>query len=89
LPEADAFVRSAAPTLNYGGGVASQFLALPPSTVGQQNGLFDSLMRFSLAEAWRRLIGVWSRQLGLTGLTLKLTEQAAQQVRFSIGHRLI
>src|SRR6267154_5478785 len=52
LPDADAFIRSLDPAGNYGGGGA---LSISGSAAvngsGEQNGLFDSLMRFSLSNA--------------------------------------
>jgi hypothetical protein len=52
VPDADAFVRSLAPTSNYG---AAGALAVSGSAAvngsGVQNGLFDSLMRFPMSNA--------------------------------------
>jgi len=49
VPDNDSFVRSAAPTSNYGiAGALSVSGASATNDVGQQNGLFDSLMRFPL-----------------------------------------
>src|SRR5215831_9999949 len=50
LPDADAFVRSSAPASNYGGGGAlSVSGAAAVNGLGQQNGLFDTLMRFPMS----------------------------------------
>jgi len=79
LPVADAFVRAAAPTSNYGGaGSLSVSGSAAANQLGQQNGLFDTLMRFSLGATMASFdtalgAGNWT----LTGATLKLTEQAA------------
>src|SRR5215831_1989980 len=52
LPDADSFVRSLAPTNNYGaGGALSVSGAAAVNSLGEQNGLFDSLMRFSTSNA--------------------------------------
>lgn len=49
MPEADAFVWSQAPSNNYGGaGALSVSGSAAVNDLGQQNGLFDSLMRFPL-----------------------------------------
>jgi len=49
IPDNDAFVRSAAPTSNYGiAGALSVSGAAATNDLGQQNGLFDALMRFPL-----------------------------------------
>jgi len=52
LPDADAFVSAAAPANNYGGGGG---LSVSGSSavngLGEQGGLFDTLMRFSLSNA--------------------------------------
>ena len=78
-PTADAFVRSADPTHNYGGGGA---LSVSGSAAvngsGQQNGSFDSLMRFSLNGAVSSFdaafgAGNWT----LSSAKLWLTEVAA------------
>ncbi len=76
---ADAFVRSADATRNYGGAGA---LAVSGSGAsngsGLQNGLYDTLMRFSLGSAASSFDaafgpGSWS----LSAVTLRLTEVAA------------
>ena len=78
-PSADAFVRSADATHNYGGGGA---LSVSGSAAvngsGQQSGLFDSLMRFSLSSA----VSGFDAEFGsgnwtLSSATLRLTEVAA------------
>jgi len=49
-PEADTFVRSAAPTSNYGGaGAISISGSAAVNATNQQNGLFDSLIRFPMS----------------------------------------
>jgi hypothetical protein len=78
-PIADAFLRSAAPASNYGG---TGSLAVSGSAAvndsGQQNGLYDSLVRFSMAS----VAAGFDASLGtngwvVTGATLVLNEIAA------------
>ncbi len=78
-PNADAFVRSAAPTSNYGAAGANSVsgsAALNGS--GQQMGLFDTFIRFSLASTVAQFdaafgAGNWT----LSNVSLLLTETAA------------
>ncbi|MHC1763903.1 MAG: PEP-CTERM sorting domain-containing protein [Verrucomicrobiia bacterium] len=78
-PTADAFVRSTDATRNYGG--AGALSVSGPAAVngsGLQNGLYDTLMRFSLGSAASSFDaafgpGSWS----LSSVTLRLTEVAA------------
>ena len=49
-PEADTFLRSAAPSSNYGGaGAISVSGSAAVNAANQQNGLFDSLLRFPMS----------------------------------------
>ncbi len=78
-PDADSFVRSAAPDSNYGGGGA---LSLSGSAAvngsGQQNGLFDTLIRFPTSNVVSSLDQAFGNQDWLvTGFRLLVTEQAA------------
>jgi hypothetical protein len=79
VPGADAFVRSADPARNYGGaGALSVSGSAAVNGFGQQNGLFDSLMRFSLGSA----VSSFDTAFGaanwrLCSATLCLTEVAA------------
>src|SRR5262245_18586118 len=51
-PEADAFVRSGAPTSNYGGaGAVAVSGSAAVNATNEQNGLYDSLIRFSMSNA--------------------------------------
>ena len=78
-PNADAFVRSADPAQNYGGGGAvSVSGAAAVNGAGQQNGLFDALLRFPLGSAVSSFdttfgAGNWA----ISAVTLRLTEVAA------------
>lgn len=78
-PSADAFVRSADATHNYGGaGALSVSGSAAVNGSGVQNGLYDSLMRFSLGSAVSSFdtafgAGNWA----LSSVTLRLTEVAA------------
>jgi hypothetical protein len=78
-PSADAFMRSADATHNYGGaGALSVSGASAVNGSGQQNGLYESLMRFSLSGAVSSFdtafgAGNWT----LSSATLRLTEVAA------------
>jgi len=52
VPDADSFLRSAAPASNYGaGGALSVSGSAAVNGIGEQNGLFDTLMRFPLSNA--------------------------------------
>jgi hypothetical protein len=63
-PVADAFVRSVAPGSNYGAaGSLSVSGSAAVNGLGQQNGLFDSLMRFPMSDVAASLNG----QLGSNG----------------------
>lgn len=78
-PSADAFVRSEDATHNNGGaGALSVSGAAAVNGSGVQNGLYDTLMRFSLGSAVSSFdtafgAGNWT----LTSVTLRLTEVAA------------
>jgi hypothetical protein len=75
-PVADAFVRAAAPTLNYGsGGGLAVAGASATNAFGTQNGAFDTFIRYSLAgvpEALDAALG--TNQWALSGLRLHLQE---------------
>jgi hypothetical protein len=77
--EADAFVRSADPTGNYGG--AGAIAVSGPTAVNganQQNGAFDSLMRFPVSNVVASLDSTLATPDWLVlRATLKLTEMAA------------
>jgi len=78
-PDADSFVRSAAPDSNYGGGGA---LSVSGSAAvngsGQQNGLFDTLIRFPTSNVVSSLNQTFGSQDWLvTGFRLLATELAA------------
>lgn len=78
-PTADAFVRSADATRNFGSaGALSVSGSAAVNGSGRQNGLYDTLMRFSLGSAASSFdaafgTGSWS----LSSVTLRLTEVAA------------
>jgi len=78
-PEADAFVRAAAPTNNYGG--AGAIAVSGPTAVNasnEQNGAFDSLIRFAASNAVASLDSVLATHDWLVlRATLKLTEMGA------------
>src|SRR5580765_7029976 len=76
-PDADAFVRSQAPTSNYGGGGAlSVSGAAAVNGSGQQNGAFDTLMRFSMSDAVSTLDAALGQDWIVTGARLVVTEMA-------------
>src|SRR5262249_25820940 len=79
VPDADAFVRSAAPASNYGGsGALSVSGSAAGNDVGQQNGLFDTLMRFPLTNVVTSFDGAFCGQNWVvTRVRLMLTESAA------------
>ena len=78
-PDADAFVRSADPTHNYGAaGADSVSGSTAVNGSGQQMGLLDGFLRFSLGPT----IGQFNSTFGtggwtITGISLQLTETAA------------
>ena len=78
-PAADAFVRSLAPGSNYGAaGALSVSGAGAVNGSGQQNGLFDSLIRFSTADVASSLNGQFGSNGWLvTGATLVVSEVGA------------
>ena len=78
-PTADAFVRSAAPGSNYGAaGALSVSGSAAVNGSGQQNGLFDSLMRFPMAGVAASLNGSFgSNGWVVTGATLVVAEVGA------------
>ena len=75
-PDADAFVRSLDPTHNYGlAGADSVSGSSAVNGSGQQMGLLDSFMRFSLGSTIGQFntafgVGNWT----ITGISLQLTE---------------
>ena len=78
-PSADTFVRSLAPGSNYG---AAGSLSVSGSAAvngsGQENGLFDSLMRFSMSSAAASLNSSFGNDgWVVTGATLAVTEVGA------------
>ena len=78
-PSADAFVRSLAPGANYG---AAGSLSVSGSAAvngsGQQNGVFDSLIRFPMADVTANLNGVFgSDGWVVVSLVLTVSEVAA------------
>jgi hypothetical protein len=75
-PDADTFVRAQEPTNNYGGGGAlSVSGAAAVNGTGEQNGAFDSVMRFPMSE-----VATLNAALGedwiVTGARLVVTEMA-------------
>ena len=78
-PIADAFVRSLAPANNYGGaGALSVSGSAAVNGSGQQNGLFDSLIRFPMSNVLAAVQGaLGTNGWMVTGATLNLSEVAA------------
>jgi hypothetical protein len=78
-PIADAFVRSADPTHNYGGAGALSVSGLVATNgSGQQQGQLDSFLRFDASGAVNQFNSTYGAgQWTITGVTLTLTEQAA------------
>jgi hypothetical protein len=78
-PDADAFVRSATPFANYGGaGAIAVSGATAVNGSNQQNGAFDSLMRFPMSNVVASLESTLATHDWLIlRATLKLTEMAA------------
>jgi len=78
VPEADSFLRSFAPTSNYGaGGALSVSGSAAVNSTGDQNGLFDTLMRFPMSN----VVATLDASLGghdwvVTRVQLLLTEMA-------------
>jgi hypothetical protein len=77
-PDADAFVRAAAPTSNYGGaGALSVSGANATNSLGTANGVFDSFIRFNTAAMvsnFNTLFG--TNNWVINGATLQVTETA-------------
>jgi hypothetical protein len=79
VPDADSFVRSLAPTNNYGGaGAISVSGSAAVNGSGQQNGLFDSLLRFPMSNLVVSLDGTFgNHDWIITRATLRLVEMGA------------
>ena len=79
IPEADAFVRAADPSANYGG--AGAIAVSGPAAVNamnQQNGAFDSLVRFPMSNVVASLDTTFgAHDWFILRTTLKLTEMGA------------
>ncbi|HVM47875.1 MAG TPA: hypothetical protein VMU04_07600 [Candidatus Acidoferrum sp.] len=77
-PDADSFVRSLAPDDNYGAaGALSVSGSAATNSMGQQNGLFDTLVRFPMWDLAASLNATFgSNGWVVTGLALNLTENA-------------
>jgi hypothetical protein len=76
-PDADSFVRAQAPASNYGGGGAlSVSGAAAVNGSGQQNGAFDTLMRFPMNDAVATLDATLGQDWIVTGARLVVTEMA-------------
>src|SRR5437899_5035760 len=76
-PDADSFVRAQEPASNYGGGGAlSVSGAAAVNGSGQQNGAFDTLMRFPMDEAVATLDATLGQDWIVTGARLVVTEMA-------------
>ena len=78
-PSADAFVRSLAPADNYGAaGARSVSGSAAVNGSGQQNGLFDTLIRFPMADLAESMNGSFGTNGWLiTGVVLTVSEVAA------------
>jgi hypothetical protein len=79
IPEADAFVRSADPFANYGGaGAISVSGPTAVNATNQQNGAFDSLIRFPMSNVVASLDSTMAtHDWVVLRATLKLTEMGA------------
>lgn len=78
LPDADTFVRSFAPDSNYGlGGALSVSGATATNSLGDQNGLFVSLIRFPMSNVVSSFNSIFGTNDWLvTRVRLSLTEMA-------------
>jgi hypothetical protein len=78
-PEADAFVLSTAPANNYGGaGAISVSGSAATNGSGQQNGLFDSVLRFPMNGLVASVDGAFgTHNWMITRVTLRLVELGA------------
>jgi hypothetical protein len=75
IPDADAFVRALAPTLNYGGGGALSISGANPQTGNPTNGAFDTFMRFNTGAMVSNFNSAFgSNNWVITSATLTLTE---------------
>jgi hypothetical protein len=79
IPEADAFVRSADPFANYGGaGAIAVSGPMAINATNQQNGAFDSLIRFPMSNVVASLDSTLAtHDWVVLRATLKLTEMGA------------
>jgi hypothetical protein len=79
LPDGDSFARSLAPASNYGaGGALSVSGSAAVNSLGDQNGLFDTVMRFPLSNAVASLDGSFGgHDWMVVGARLFVTEMAA------------
>jgi hypothetical protein len=79
VPDADSFVRSLAPTSNYGaGGALSVSGSAAFNGSGEQNGSFDTLMRFPMSNLVASLDSALGTQHWIvTEIRLELIESAA------------
>src|SRR5882762_4003038 len=76
-PDADSFVRAQAPASNYGGGGAlSVSGAAAVNGSGQQDGAFDTLMRFPMNDAVATLEATLGQDWIITDARLVVTEMA-------------
>jgi hypothetical protein len=87
-PDGDAFLRSLAATSNYGaGGALSVSGSAAVNGTGQQNGLFDTLMRFPMSNVMASLdAALGGHDWVITGARLLVTEMASpDNARFNRG----
>jgi hypothetical protein len=86
-PDADAFVRANAPTLNYG--AAGALSVSGPSATnpnsGSTNGVFDTFIRFNTAAVTNFNLLFGSNNWGISGAILQLTAQAPNNGIFNNG----
>lgn len=87
-PDADAFVRAAAPTSNYGGaGALSVSGANATNNMGTANGVFDTFMRFNTAGMVSNFNATFgTNNWAINGATLQVTESGTPNNNiFNVG----
>jgi hypothetical protein len=86
-PVADAFVRSLAPTNNYGAaGALSVSGSIATNTNGQQEGLLDSFLQFNVSGAVSNFNGAYGAgEWTISSVTLTLTATSPNNTIFNYG----
>ncbi len=86
-PTADAFIRSLAPTNNYGAaGALSVSGSIAVNTNGQQEGLLDSFLQFNVSNTVASFNGAFGAgEWAISSVTLALTATSPNNAVFNYG----